>query len=665
MDPVASAVWPTTTPFSGQHPMPTSKDLKPRPSPTASMDSSDPAHRTASPEKSGRSSFSSVREDDTEIAQSFTSTKVSSYARRSEEAVDDQPSPLDMAQTQFMPPLTQPSSRLHGCWFPAVAADSFQGWKQINVKGKLASRSFGDLQALRICWTTPSTPKKSKDPELPAAGQSRLERLPTELLNQIIDHFVLDVPPNGVTARNVDLMSMLLTSKTLHQATLDALYRNITIPHSRIFRKFLDHVSQNEKLGTIVRRLDFSHYNPTGLFSTQSERATTRNLTPETLLRCLNLTPYLREFLGQEYVDDEISADVLRKLFFDLPRLEGLDFCGCSSAAFKASFESILSWDWPDKLSITRLSLHRCISLPSAVFEKILPRLGNLTHLDLAGTRVTNAALQSLPHTARLTHLNLAKCKLLRADAVTDFLANHPAVAGNSLVYLSLAADARSHQLLDVDDVTAILPILRRFTKLRALSLKGSKMHAGHIPALRQMLTHLEELALGRRLTVPDIDGLFRPEKREADGEEEAVVAVPFRHTLKYLDLSDYLISELEVTALFARDGALLRRASRPLEVVEVDDATVHPRLARSSAVRNLGWSATDFGSRAWLVRRHHHHHEGDDADADADAEDAGPRDSGLRAWKMGASFWGMRKVPVAVADVGGMYGSYMFKRKL
>ena len=37
--------------------------------------------------------------------------------------------------------------------------------------------------------------------------------------------------------------------------------------------------------------------------------------------------------------------------------------------------------------------------------------------------------------------------------------------------------------------------------------------------------------------------------------------------------------------------------------------------------------------------------------------------DDGSRDWKWGASYWGMRKIPVARAEVGGMYGHYMFKR--
>ncbi|KAH9898680.1 hypothetical protein F4778DRAFT_771723 [Xylariomycetidae sp. FL2044] len=611
----------------------------------------------SSPDKSLRSSFSSVRENDSDLAQTFTSNKVSSYSRQAEEAIEDRPSvPSEMSTTaQFMPPITQPHSRLHGCWLPAVAADSFQGWKQIGVKGKPASRSFGDLQALRIVWTPPTTPagEPAKDPERPLTGQAPLERLPTEILNQIIDHLILDVPPNGLSARNVDLMSMFLTSRTLHVATLDALYKTVTIPHSRIFRKFLSHISQNTELGTIVRRLDFSHFNPTTLFSTASERATARNLTRDTLLQCLELTPFLREFLAQEYIHDEIDGKVLRKLLFGLERLRAIDFCGCSSTTFKEAFESVLLSDWPEALAISRLSLHKCISLPKSVFETLLPRLGNLTHLDVADTRITNEALQSIPHSAKITHLNLNKCKLLTADVVVDFLANHPAVRG--LEYLGLASDARSHQLLDEDDVTKLLPCLP--PTLRSLSLKGSKMAAHHIDLLRPLTKHLEELALGRRLTIADVDRLFVPDEDCGDTDMDVARQLEWvPHSLKFLDVSDYTAQELDLSTLFARDTAIMKKYSTPLEVIEVPDK-MYARLNNSAAVKQLGWKATELGSRAWLVRNNN------SSGSSGGGGDA--RDSGARSWKMGATFWGMRKIPMAVAEVGGMYGSYMFKSRL
>ena len=472
---------------------------------------------------------------------------------------------------------------------------------------------------------------------------------------------MLDVPPNGLSARNVDLMSLLLTSRALHGATLHALYKNITIPHSRIFRKFLTHIETNQELGTIVRRLDFSHFNPMSLFSTANERNTTRNLTPESLLRCLELTPYLREFLAQEYVDEEMDVNVLQKLFFGLPRLEAIDFCGCCATKFRKSFEALIQLEWPDLLYFSRLSMHRCINLPSSVFEVLLPRLGYLTHLDVAGTRITDEALQSIPHTARITHLNLSKCKLLSADVVIDFLANHPAV--KELVYLNLSADKRSHQLLDVNDVTRLLPILPG--TLRSLSLNGSKMNESHIELVRPLTKHLEELGLGRDLKIGDIDKLFaRPVFHDSSAMEidgaESTENLP--STLKYIDMSDYSAAELELGELFGSRSNITGANSAPLEVLEVAE-NLYGFLSKSRTVQTSGWTVTEFGSRAWLVRG-----PGDDInneDGSNGNSDGRKKDSGIRGWKMGASFWGMRKIPVAVAEVGGMYGSYMFKRKL
>lgn len=434
-------------------------------------------------------------------------------------------------------------------------------------------------------------------------------------------------------------MSLLLTSKTLHMATLNTLYSRITIPHSRIFRKFLSHIASHESLGTIVRRLDFCHLNPNQLFSTAAERSQTRNLISETLLQCLELTPYLQEFLAQEYIEENIDVQVLRKLFFGLPRLQGLDFCGCSSTDFKNAFTTVLADDWPEELSITRLSLHKCLTLPPQAFETIMPRLKFLTHLDVAGTQITDKALASIPLTARITHLNLAKCTLLSKRMVIDFLAQHP--AAKELVYLSIATNARTHQLLDVEDVTEVISVLPK--TLKSLSLKGSKMNKSHITQLLPLTKHLEELALGRGLNLKDINGLFVP-----DDEEEQMTWVP--HTLKYLDLSDMWGGELDFPFLFSNSCALVKPYSEPLEVIEVAE-DVSKRLAKSlTTVKRMGWRTSELNRRNWLVRN--------------PAGDAAARDD-RRGWKMGAESWGMRKIPVAHAEVGGMYGSYMFGRDL
>jgi hypothetical protein len=458
----------------------------------------------------------------------------------------------------------------------------------------------------------------------------------------IISLLALDVPPNGITRRNVDLMSLLLTSRTMHVATLSTLYSKITIPHSRIFHKFLTHISAHPNLGTIVRRLDFCHFNPAQLFSTAAERSKARNLTSETLLQCLELTPNLQEFLAQEYIDDDLSADVLRKLFLGLPQIKALDFCGCASHKFRDAFVQAIEGEWPETLTVRRLSMHKCLTLPSAVFEKLLPRMPRLTHLDVAGTRITDEALASIPRTARLTHLNLAKCTLLTARGIIDFLANHP--AARELQFLSLATDARSHQTLDVDNVAELLPILPH--TLKSLSLKGSRMVSSHIDLLRPLTKHLEELALGRSLRLTDVNRLFVPDEEEGDAMQ--LDWVP--HTLRFLDLSDFWGQELDLGYLCGNACVLLKSMSEPLEVIEVAE-DVSKRVRKSSIVlQKMGWQITECGSRTWMVRQR------------APGE---KRDDGARRWKMGAESWGMRKIPVARAEVGGMYGSFMFGRKL
>ncbi|KAK7972394.1 hypothetical protein PG988_006528 [Apiospora saccharicola] len=480
-------------------------------------------------------------------------------------------------------------------------------------------------------------------------GQSfiRLQTLEHAKINVLDDHIigllVLDVPPNGISPRNVDLISILLTSKRFRAPALHALHKNVTIPHSTTFRKFLARIIEGQELGKIVRRLDFSHFNPITTFTTAAERTLTRNLTPETLFQCLELTPSLCEFLGQEHVDSEIDLNVLRKLFLDLPRLRAADFTGCSSGSFKDAMEGISTFDWPDSLGISRLSFHKCINISSAALKLLLPKLSHLTHLDVAGTRITDEALQSIPQTARVTHLNLAECASLSAEAVINFCANHDAVK-SSLTFLSVASNVRCHQLLGIEDVTRLLPHLP--STLRSLNLKGSKMISSHIHLLRPLTKHLEELALGRGLDLTDVDQLFVPDL--APGNSQAQLDwVP--HSLRYIDLSDYTAAELDLISLLSSSISIMGKCSAPLEAIEVMDQ-LGSRL--SPVVQRLGWTVTAFGSRSWLIRSR-------SPKGNEDCE------SGLRSWKMGTSFWGMRKIPLARAEVGGMYGSYMFHRKL
>lgn len=169
-------------------------------------------------------------------------------------------------------------------------------------------------------------------------------------------------------------------------------------PHSSIFSKFLAHISKYPELGELVRRLDFSQFTSVGLGRTRKMQLEILNLTHTTLLDCLNHTPRLREFLAAESMDMDIDGAVLEKIFFDLPMLEAVDFCGSTTTSFMKDITGVLSNAhprMPQVLNLKRVSFHGCATIPTSVYDTIIPRLAHLTHLDLTHTQITNATLNA------------------------------------------------------------------------------------------------------------------------------------------------------------------------------------------------------------------------------------------------------------------------------
>lgn len=135
-------------------------------------------------EATSRSSFSSVRENDDGLAQTFTRSKISSYIETAEDVFDESPTnetppSLPQRKPSFQAPLTQPNSKLHGFWYPA---EGFRGWREIPIKGRLASRSCEDLHKMHMAWDKPA-PVVTKPPAgIYATSTAPLERLPSEVL---------------------------------------------------------------------------------------------------------------------------------------------------------------------------------------------------------------------------------------------------------------------------------------------------------------------------------------------------------------------------------------------------------------------------------------------------------------------------------------------------
>lgn len=406
-------------------------------------------------------------------------------------------------------------------------------------------------------------------------------------------------------------------------------------------------MSQYPALGTLVRRLDFSHFTSVGLGRTKQMNVEIQNLTATTLLKCLDLLPNLKECLLQEHVEGDISVEVLRKLFFGLPNLRAVDFCGCSTQTFSSLFMEALTGGSGLPLSLPnlrRISLHECSSLPVAALEILLPRLVNLTHLDLTHTQINETALFSIPETARITHLSLSRCTRLRGPGVVQFLTTHPAVC-DSLVYLNLMSDPTRYRILEEEDVKVLLPKLP--SSLRSLNLGGAKITSANTPDLVPLTKHLEELGLASAdLSVKDLNYFFADNGESANGTEPT----PAPSTLRYLDLTK--VAQISLSTIFNTGACLLvSERSYPLQVLEFSDKIISPLRERSKNSRSsTGWTVREIGRRGWYVR-------------DPSSMPWHPPDDGARSWKVGARWWGMRKIPVAVGDVGGIYGHYMFKK--
>ncbi|KAI9666847.1 MAG: hypothetical protein M1829_005650 [Trizodia sp. TS-e1964] len=419
-----------------------------------------------------------------------------------------------------------------------------------------------------------------------------------------------------------------------------------------MFSRFRRQISKNTNFAEIVQRLDFSQFTSVGLGRTRRMNLEIQNLTAATFLDCLTKVPNLQELLVQEHLEDDLDDKVISKIFLGLPLLKAIDFCAASSPKFQNAFNSVITVDnlaLPLQFNIRRFSLHECNTLPASAFEIILPRMAHLTHLDVFHTRISDKALLSIPCSAQLSHLNIGRCNGLSGKIIVNFLTSSTIAC--ELIFLGIYSDVSSNQLLSSEDIDCLLPNLPN--SLKSLNLNGAEINSTHISALVSLTKHLEELSLGHAdLSIDDIKALFAPseyrfstEKTFYESPEEELWIQPALH---YLDLTG--VPCVTPGSFISTLSVLLLPKTKPLEVLEVGALAIQGLKQRSACTKRLGWVVTECGRRGWLVR---------EPSTDAYTHS----NSGRRSWKMGAVWWGMRKVPVADAEVGGLYGHYMFKK--
>ena len=572
-------------------------------------------------------------------------SRLEGYARnnpRKLEKILDELEKRRVAQKLFNLPFAKEITQAHPC----PADFSLEVWRdRVRDSVRLGEGFDGTSEDMAI--VDESDDAMSQDSMLSHERSiSPLESMPEEVLELILSYVTVDHTADPYARPHVDLASCSTVSKTLQPAAVRVMYQHVSIPQSRAFAKLMRTLKTTPQLGELAQWLDFSHFSNMGFGSARSTRNETPFLKPETLKACLELMPNLQAFLVHEHVDEELSVDIISKVF-SLPLMQALDFCACSSRPFAEAFTSVTRQLSTPLTSLKRLSLHECATLQEPVFEALLPLLPNLTHLDMAHTLVNDKALLSIPPTARITHLNLERCTHLTGPGVVKFLTTHPA-AKDRTVYLNLAADASRHRLLAADDVSNLLSSLP--ASLRSLNLGGAKLNASHIPALRQLSTHVEELGLrGANLSLStDIVRLFKSSSSSSSSPEKTTTNdEPHQSTLRYIDLSS--IPSVTQLSLSYSPTSLLDTSTLPLEVIELGSDVLAPIQKRTGNARGkLEWVVKELGRRGWYVRQ---------------PLSGTTVDDGYRSWKMGARWWGMRKIPMVEQDVGGMYGYFMFKR--
>lgn len=307
--------------------------------------------------------------------------------------------------------------------------------------------------------------------------------LPREVLTNIFDQLLLDRTTETIYSALRNLSACLLVCHSFYAASLPVFYRHVPISHSGQFSTFLNHLKAYPGHGVLVQCLDFSGFSSVGLGRTAKYIAEVMNLTATTLRECLELTPNLREFLVNVHMQDDFDVGVLEALFAQR-RLEAVDFCACSSEAFARAFQALAPKALPP---LRRISFHECTRLPPAVFARLLPRLPQLTHLDISHTRIAAETLLALSPLARLSHLGLAKCFSVSGEALATFLLTHP--AASQLSFLNLSSDPFIQQHLTPPLLDAVLPRLPH--TLTHLNLGGSKLGTQHLPLLPRSLIEL------------------------------------------------------------------------------------------------------------------------------------------------------------------------------
>lgn len=401
-----------------------------------------------------------------------------------------------------------------------------------------------------------------------------------EILDKIVEcAYYLDNPEKKHANRNANLKNLMLVNSTFYSLCMPYTYRYGSFVRSNMFYSFLLTLMKKPALGKFVEGLDFQEFTAVGLGRSGRMLSQIQNLTERTILKCLELTPNLKQFLSSESIEGDISPQIVHCLFNSLPKLESIDFCGSSGFNFVHSFDnlSVINMNY----QIKRLSFHDCTDFNAKALRGILPRLPNLERLDLTHTRVVASDLAAgLNKNCRLTHISLSKCSNIGVThSFMNLLINHPSINNRELVWLNLQNDY-SVALLKSEAITYLLEHLK-CTNLRYLNLNGySEINEGHLEIITRRFAKLESLSVSHLQKDADFRILGRLEN------------------LKFVDLASNLDTRPAVVEF-------LRDCPKTVVAIEIRD-TLADQLPEILIVRDQMWrvhNSNGQSRRVWIHR--------------------------------------------------------------
>ncbi|KAE8448868.1 hypothetical protein EG329_008870 [Mollisiaceae sp. DMI_Dod_QoI] len=468
-----------------------------------------------------------------------------------------------------------------------------------------------------------------KGMKLNASGCSALEKLPNELLTQILKCVALsdttqkfhdmkdnfpEANPNKKSEES-SLFSCLLTSHRLHNIALGLTYQ---CPKISNFDQFVQVLNQRPDYRPLVRSLDLSQFQ--------------RKTTPKDLPTSLSLTPRLKRL--SLHLDAFRDPETTSKIFSSFQDLEAIDIQG----NFDVEWDEVLS-----PLNYAGLHPETTYSITSLLLQGIqfgkfllalLPRCPNLQVLDVQNCYLDHGVLSSLHGDARLTHFILESSQGIDGDELVEFLTKHPAVI-NSLEVMNLSkVYCYQARPLGREHVTTILD--HAPASLRSLNLGGCDMDISHLSRLQELSTQLEELGVGRNLSMRDVEHVLLGSRYDLNqisvknatakdkvtnpqlaAMENAVAAVQLRQRVRSLSLKRHhaslppapRIRHLALRSMYLdiddlRSSFLLGLQSLPLRTIELPHMMIadHQELVQFCAA--VGWKVKWVGSRIWLERK-------------------------------------------------------------